>query len=451
MKRKLLSWAISVIIAVLAAMILVCCSAADEKTTEDTTGTETISVPVSFPSVRVTTESGSPIVVREYSAVTVTLDGSENGEYDFEDLPAQMKCRGNSTFHQPKKPYRIKFDEKINMLGQGDGPSKSWVLLANHSDKSMLRNHVTFAMGKKLSAIGFTSSSSFVHLYMNDVYCGVYELVEHHGEGKYRIVMKEDPEEPDTDYLVELDDYIGINGGEMPYYFVLGEREYGIKSDSMSISKWRFIRDFFKEVDEAIRSRDEGAIGELVDLPSFVDMYLLHEFAMNSDAGASSFFYLKKAGGKLYCTCPWDFDIAYGNDLAVYEGSHEGIFAGNPKFIRGITGYGSPKSNEWFAILMSNEWFVDLVVQRWNEMKETLEEAALSAIDEALGSWESEMEKNFERWKVLDRRIIGETDEELGFESWRENAEYLREWIVSRFDWLDRYLKDPETKYGTVR
>ena len=100
---------------------------------------------------------------------------------------------------------------------------------------------------------------------------------------------------------------------------------------------------------------------------------------------------------------------------------------------------------------MEREWFVDLVTERWGEVKDTLEETALASIDEALGSWEDEMNKNFDKWKVLNRRIVAETDETLGFETWRENAEYLREWIVNRFDWLDGYFSDPATKYGTVR
>ena len=445
---------LSLILAVLtAAAIFVSCSGRTEDgaTSEDTTGTEIISAPALFPEIRVKTESGGPIVVREYSPVAVTLEGSEDGKYDFESLPAQMKCRGNSTFHMPKKPYRIKFDEKINVLGQGGGPSKSWVLLANHTDKSLLRDHVTFAMGKKLDGIGFTSSSSFVQFYMNGVYFGVYELVEHHGEGKYRIVMNEDPEEPDTDYLIELDEYVNINGGDIPYYFNVRERAFSIKSDVMTMAKWRFIRDYFKNVDEAIAEGDEETVSELIDLPSFVDMYLLHEIAMNSDVGSSSFFFLKKAGGKLYCTCPWDFDIAYGNDEAVYGGDWKGIFAGNPDFTGGIRGYDTPRSNDWFSWLMKREWFVDLVTERWGEVKDTLEETALASIDEALGSWEDEMNKNFDKWKVLNRRIVAETDETLGFETWRENAEYLREWIVNRFDWLDGYFSDPATKYGTVR
>ena len=457
--KKRTSEIISLILAALtAAAICASCSAGDrgaarntaEATSEDTTGTEEISAPASFPVLRVRTEDGSPIVVREYSPVTVTLEGTEGGEYDFSDLTAEMKCRGNSTFHQPKKPYRIKFDEKINMNGQGDGPSKSWVLLANYADKSMMRDHVTFAMGKKLGNIGFTSSSSYVQFYMNDVYFGVYELVEHHGEGKYRIVMNEDPEEPDTDYLIELDEYVNINGGVIPYYFNVEERAFSIKSDFMTMKKWRFIKGYFEKVDEAIESGDEETIGELIDLDSFVDLYLLHEIAMNSDGGSSSFFFLKKAGGKLYLTCPWDFDIAYGNDAAVYGGDFKGLFAGNPDFTDGINGYDTPRSNEWFSDLMENEWFVDLVVERWNEVKDVLEETATSAIDAALASWPTEMDKNFDRWKVLGRRVIAETDETLALGSWSGNAEFLREWIVNRFEWLDGYFSDPATKYGTV-
>ena len=60
------------------------------------------------------------------------------------------------------------------------------------------------------------------------------------------------------------------------------------------------------------------------------------------------------------------------------------------------------------------------------------------------------MNKNFEKWKILNRRIIAEADETLGFETWRENAEYLREWIVNRFEWLDGYFSDPGTRYQTV-
>ncbi|MBQ7475173.1 MAG: CotH kinase family protein [Clostridia bacterium] len=406
--------------------------------------------PASFPSLYVTTDYGGPVVVREYYGATFTLTGSDGGKYDFSDLPGQIKCRGNSTYHLPKKPYRIKFDEKINMLGQGGGPSKSWVLLANYNDRTMMRNRVTFAMGRKLDGIGFTSSSSFVRVFMNGVDLGVYELAEHHGDGKYRIDMKEDPEETDTDYLIEMDEYVKIRRDvQIPYTFDVGDRSFVVKSDAMTLKKWRFLSGCFKDVDAAVEEGSRERVEELVDVPSFVDTYLLQEISKNPDGGISSFFFLKKGGGKLFCTCPWDFDIAYGNDPAIDNGSFEGLFIGNP-YHEAEDESGGFKPNRWFSLLMKRRWFVDLVAERWEEKKEELRNAALSDVEEALASYEDEMNSNYEIWRNDPVSVTGPDGEETVLKGWRENTEYLKEWIERRFDWLDRYWNDPENKYSYV-
>ena len=53
----------------------------------------------------------------------------------------QIRGRGNSTWKQmSKKPYRIKFQKKEKFLGKGYAKAKSWTLLANAGDKSLMRN-----------------------------------------------------------------------------------------------------------------------------------------------------------------------------------------------------------------------------------------------------------------------------------------------------------------------
>ena len=47
-----------------------------------------------------------------------------------------------------KKPYKLKFDKKVDLFG--NGKAKTWVLLANYSDKSMIRNHMAFLLGDEL-------------------------------------------------------------------------------------------------------------------------------------------------------------------------------------------------------------------------------------------------------------------------------------------------------------
>ncbi len=392
--------------------------------------------PKDLPVMEVTVLNGSKINSRdEYEEVTITVTGSEDGEFDIEEVPADMKCRGNSTFHLPKLSYRIKFNEKINLMGQGAGPEKSWVLLANYSDLSSLRTHISFAMGRKLDNIGFTSSSSFVRLYMNGKYKGVYQLAEHHNDGENRIVMNEDPEEPDTDYLIEMDEYQKSRGMDIPYSFETGDRAYVIKSDNMTQPKWRFIYEYFKTIDAAMVDADQDEIEKLIDLPSFIDTYILEEISKDHDAGISSFFFLKKAGGKLYCTCPWDFDIAYGNDHLLDNGSPEGIFVGNPAYLeRDDEGY---ECSVWYSSLMSRKWFVDMVCERWEEVRDILEKTALDEIDMITACYTDEFFADMEYWHL-----------DYSAEAWLESTAGLRDWVVARFDFLDSWFSDPETRYS---
>ncbi len=401
----------------------------------------------SLPVVRVTTEDGRLVTDRNYKNVTVTLEGAPDPQQDFTDLPGEMKCRGNSTLHMPKKPYRIKFEDKINLLGQGAGPSKSWVLLACHMDLTLLRNHVAFTMGRELSGIGFTSSSSFVRLFINGTDKGIYELAEHHGTGKYRVQADEDPTEPDTDYFIEMDDYERLQENDDLCTFEIGNNGYVIKSDYMTAQKFRFVFRWVLDTDDVLKNGSREEIEERIDLPSFVDMYILQEMTKNTDAGSSSFFYFKKGGGKLYCTCPWDFDLAFGNE-GDFGRSPEGLFVGNPEY--DMEEGWDLKANSWMCCLMRREWFVDMVAERWNEVGLGLRDAATEEIDRIVGLYGDELASNYEIWDPRgDGTVNGPTEWERT-DSYSERTEGLKKWIVERAEWLDSYFSDPETRYNTV-
>ena len=400
-----------------------------------------------LPVVRITTEDGRDVNDRNYRKVTVTLEGSPGGEYDFEELPAEMKCRGNSTIHMPKKPYRIKFDEKINLMGQGGGPSRSWVLLACHMDLTLIRNHVAFTMGKRLGNIGFTTSSSFVRVFLNGEDRGIYELAEHHGTGKYRVQADEDRTEEDTDYFVEMDDYEKLQENDPLTGFEVGNNGYVIKSDHMTSTKYSFVFRWFLDTDKILKTGAREEIEERIDLPSFVDMYILQELTKNTDAGSSSFFYLKKGGGKLYCTCPWDFDLAFGNEGDLGR-SPEGLFVGNPEY--DMENGWDLKANSWMCCLMRREWFVDMVAERWKEVGHDLRDAATEEIDRLTGEYGTELASNFERWDPVWDKTMGNPSEWERTDSYTERLDGLKKWIVERAEWLDGYFSDPETRYNTV-
>lgn len=64
----------------------------------------------------------------------------------------QIKGRGNSTWGMDKKPYQIKLASKCDLLGTGNkkNANKTWVLLANAYDSTLLHNAVTFDLARSL-------------------------------------------------------------------------------------------------------------------------------------------------------------------------------------------------------------------------------------------------------------------------------------------------------------
>lgn len=62
--------------------------------------------------------------------------------------PIEIRGRGNSTGGLDKKPYRVRLNGAEALRGMPS--SRHCVLLANHADKTLLRNDVAFELGRLL-------------------------------------------------------------------------------------------------------------------------------------------------------------------------------------------------------------------------------------------------------------------------------------------------------------
>ena len=131
-----------------------------------------------IPAVYLTTSDPSAIIKEDYADCTVQIDaGMTNGRYEStEALTGKIRGRGHSTWEWPKKPYKIKLDDKASLLGMSE--AKRWVLLANYADESMLRNTTAFEMARSLGSFRFVPHAIPVDVYMNGIYQGVYTLGE---------------------------------------------------------------------------------------------------------------------------------------------------------------------------------------------------------------------------------------------------------------------------------
>ena len=126
----------------------------------------------------------------------------EDGTLVYQGALTQIKGRGNSTWIGMKKPYQIKTDTKVDLLRteNPDNKSKTWVLLANYLDLSLMNNSIALGLGK---AMGMETNIENTHidLYYDGQYRGSYLLSEkvEVEEGRVNITDLEEINEEEND------------------------------------------------------------------------------------------------------------------------------------------------------------------------------------------------------------------------------------------------------------
>ena len=126
------------------------------------------------PTVYIETENRQAITSKEayINCSFIYVDGDQTTRYD----NTQIRGRGNSSWwNSNKKSYRVKFEKKQRLLGDDFANARSWTLLANHGDKTMIRNALTYDLGRFMG-MKFCPAAKFIDLYMNGSYSGTYQI-----------------------------------------------------------------------------------------------------------------------------------------------------------------------------------------------------------------------------------------------------------------------------------
>lgn len=382
-----------------------------------------------LPIVWIDTNNHEEITSREeYVKGTYRLTENVNtrsyvSSYSMNSIPVQIKGRGNSTwvYDLPKKPYRLKFDEKVSILGEPK--DKSWVLLANHADKTLLRNHLGLFLGE-LSLLEYTPKSHFVELMLNGRYNGTYQICDKIKISKNRVNVGDDG------FLIEID-LQSVNESDARIFRTPHLLQpINIKDPDVEYEdeRYNYVKDFVNEAESALYSGNflDPVIGwrKYFDMDSFVDWYLINEIGKNSDAVMKTSCWMHfKRGGKIFMGPLWDFDLAFGNvyderwdtwdphgfwinDAPWYE-----QFFKDPVFVSRV--------KERIAFFYSNK---DVIMKELNSMAHYLRFA---------------VQENNNKWGVLynytwiNNQIWGKYESEV---------QSLKEWLNERMDWLNQEL-----------
>lgn len=298
----------------------------------------------------------------------VDADGKElyNGDL------AQIRGRGNATWKMPKKAYQIKLPADCDLVGQGAGAAKTWLLLANFSDKTKVHNVVAYDMAADMG-MAYTCRSAFVDLYCNSEYMGTYQLCEKvqvanerveivdleketesvNGGEKLKNFLKfgqgedapgsqkgyeipKNPEDITGGYLLELelkDRYADEKSGfvtQRGKCVVIKEPEHA------SREQVAYIANYFQEFEDAVFAEDgvNPTTGkrytEYFDLTSLAQKYIMEELVKNFDTEKTSQFFYKPSDSESkvgYCGPVWDYDNSYDNFKPAAR--NEGLYAAN--------------------------------------------------------------------------------------------------------------------------
>ena len=255
----------------------------------------------------------------KYEGTAVTLTDTTNGKNDLQVTDATFKGRGNSSWvYYEKKGYQIKFDKKTSVLGMAK--AKKWVLLANASDDSMMRNKLAFDLADQIG-MTYAPDGEYVDLWINGDYRGTYLICEKAEIGGSRLDLN-DPKgvlmEQDEAYYAAED--IWIQNSSTGKHFVVKE---SVTEDDPAL-----LQEAVKGFDEALDAFMDylattpngditlDTLSQYIDVNSFLQYYLVNEYTLNREAVFSSFYWYKDGGEDVLHLGPvWDFDTCMGNDL----------------------------------------------------------------------------------------------------------------------------------------
>ena len=417
---------------------------------------------------------GAAITSKEtYVDCRVSMSTS-NADYCFENVAAGIRLRGNSTATKPKKPYRIKFDSKRNMLGMNDGAKcKSWVLLAEWFDASMLHNSTSLSLASAILT-EYTSDWRYVNVYLDGVYQGVYLLAEQSQINEHRVDIEEagaDTKDVRSGYLFEQENgsevpFLTINVQSYKYTNFLGEKyiphvqdfHFELKNDETTPEQEAFAKRYFKNMfDLMYKATYEGvymtldenanlvpsnyktaeeALRAVIDIDSLARKFIHSEITCNWDDRQKSYYmhvdFSEGGTGLLTFSCPWDFDHAFYRWSRYTYADTEDWF--------------SPRRTVWYAMLLNHDFVRERIAEVWKEVYADTNgfDSVLDMMLQITRNYETDLRVDADMWnrgadgrpKEVSDRI---TEAAKGYQ-----------WLIKRITWLNEQFSDPNFAKGSV-
>lgn len=347
---------------------------------------------------------------------------------------AQIKGRGNYTWGQPKRPYAIKCDKKTDWFGFG--ASRDWVLLANITDQTQMRNLIALTLASKFN-FDFTPQCRPAHVFIDGRYNGLYLITEKIEINKERLKI----DGLRGDMLFELDNNYG--GGEPDnFQSVMGNtfvpkdpsREELDTKENKEVSFNKALKNARDKINafETGISQLKGfaEFSQYMDMDSLVEWYIFNEIMKNDDTLFNSSIYLyNDYDGLLHMGPVWDYDLAMGG---IDRNDGKNVDPTGFMFLENY--WGRPN---WMEYVLKSTTFNTMVRERWKELYSSGTFEYIAAFLEVQREYlRKEYDVNYALWK--NDGVFVPSD------SFDEAVDTLKNFIVDRVNWLNSQWNDSD-------
>ena len=371
-----------------------------------------------------------------------------------------IERRGSSSDGFPAKSYGLETrgPDSVNYNASiFNWPmDNDWILYAPYTDKSMIRNVLTYHLGNQMGR--WAPRTQLCEVMLNGEYIGVYVFMERIKTNPGRVDI--DPlEMGDTldnaltgGYIVKIDKTTagGVIAWTSPY---LGESpstvniQYQMHDpalEEMHPTQLEYIQNYITNWEHALADSTfmDPQVGyrNYIDVPSFIDFFLVNEVSKNVDGyRISSFLYKERfsEGNRLVAGPLWDFNLGWGNANYCLGGETYGWEVDFNQYCGG--GLDNPF---WWKRMLQDSLYANEVRCRWQELRNTVLDTTylFHYIDSLYLVLEEPSIRHFQRWPILGTYVwpnnfIGNTFE--------EEIEFLKSWTLARLTWMD------ENMFGT--
>ena len=410
-------------------------------------------------------------IIQEGHVTVQEADGSLS--YDGE--LTHLKGRGNNTFSYSKKPYEFKLPKKADLAGMGKG--KTWILLANYVDVSLLRNQIVLDLSKEIG-LPYALDCQQTDVWINGAYNGLYLMTEKVQINKNRINITDleekteavndqplnsyspfdlkngflpimcgyeipnDPEDITGGYIAVIEKPHRLNSSRRPGIRTEKQLSVRIKEPTCpSLAQVNYFGKLLNDMHNAILAADGvnpdtgKHYSEYLDITSFARKYLIEEVSKNYDAVSGSQYFFKDSDlvdPLIYAGPSWDYDLSFGN-MASRGESADGDYM--IKLRVGPTNL--------YSQLGKHDEFMDQIGNNWREVfrpaaaillgeAPATGKSGLRSLDEYSSLLKNSAAMNAARWG--NPNIVSAK----AGKDFSSGVKALKTWIRKRIDYLDK-------------